>query len=180
MLFLRSIHRARKLRSLVVLQRGTSQCGGRVRLQRGRFFGFTLKVPLEALRSMSPVAPKLARSLLPYLRWIIRMTAKCSRQYTAQSQFLLGSNTCRRTWHWVNGAICSYRVAHIARAQQALQNSSKTSLRIGNDGSMNMQFLVSSPLGQGGTSEAFISFRVHHIYRSLTAIDAWTFSVSPT
>ena len=100
------------------------------------------------------------------------MTAKCSRQSTAQSQFLSGLNTFQKSWHWDNGARCSYRVAHIARAQQALQNSSKTSLRIGNDGSMNMQFLVSSPLAQGGTSEAFISFRVHHVYRSLTAIDA--------
>jgi hypothetical protein len=42
---------------------------------------------------------------------------------------------------------------------------------------MNMQFLVSSPLA-GGTSEAFISFRVHYVYRSLTAIDAWIFSFS--
>jgi cell cycle checkpoint protein len=56
--------------------------------------------------------------------------------------------------------IFSYRVAHIARAQRALQNSSKTSLRIGSDGTMNMQFLVPSPLARGGTSEAFISFRV--------------------
>jgi Repair protein Rad1/Rec1/Rad17 len=172
MLFLRSIHRARKLRSLVVLQRKASLCGGRVRLQQGQFFGFTPKVPLEALRFASPVTLILARSSLPYRRWIIRMTAKCSRQSTAQSQFLSGLNTFQKSWHWDNGARCSYRVAHIARAQQALQNSSKTSLRIGNDGSMNMQFLVSSPLAQGGTSEAFISFRVHHVYRSLTAIDA--------
>ncbi|KAH9999066.1 Rad1/Rec1/Rad17 [Russula vinacea] len=63
------------------------------------------------------------------------------------------------TVHCAEPVSFSYRVAHIARAQQALQNSSKTSLRIGNDGSMNMQFLVSSPLAQGGTSEAFISFR---------------------
>jgi len=53
----------------------------------------------------------------------------------------------------------SYRVAHITRAQRALQNSSKTSLRIGNDGTMNMQFLVPSPVARGGVSEAFISFR---------------------
>lgn len=37
---------------------------------------------------------------------------------------------------------------------------------------MNMQFLVPSPLARGGTSEAFISFRVNHIYRSLAVIDA--------
>jgi cell cycle checkpoint protein len=76
---------------------------------------------------------------------------------------------------------CSYRVGHIARAQRALQNSSKTSLRIGIDGTMNMQFLVSSPFARGGASEAFISFRVNHIYLSLTAIDMSNgFSVSAT
>ena len=35
-----------------------------------------------------------------------------------------------------------------------------------------MQFLVPSPVARGGVSEAFISFRVNHIYRSLTVIDA--------
>ena len=59
--------------------------------------------------------------------------------------------------------ICSYRVAHIARAQRALQSSSKTSLRISGDGTMNMQFLVPSPLARGGTSEAFISFRASQL-----------------
>ncbi len=75
-------------------------------------------------------------------------------------------------WHWIDGPVYSYRVAHITRAQQALQSSSKTSLRIGSDGSMNMQFLVSSPLARGGTSEAFISFRVNHVYWFMTATDA--------
>jgi cell cycle checkpoint protein len=62
--------------------------------------------------------------------------------------------------------ICSYRVAHISRALRALQNSSKTSLRIGSDGTMNMQFLVPSPVARSGASEAFISFRVNLIHRS--------------
>ena len=177
--FLKSIHRARRLPSLVTLQSRASQRGGRVRLQRRQFFEFTLKVLLEAPRFASPATPIPARSSLPHLRWIIRMTAKYSRQCTARSQFLLGLNTCQRTWHWDDGLIRSYRVAHIARAQQALQSSSKTSLRIGSDGTMNMQFLVSSPLAIGGTSEAFISFRVRHVYMSSTAINA-EFSVSPT
>lgn len=63
------------------------------------------------------------------------------------------------TVHCAEPVSFSYRVAHIARAQRALQSSSKTSLRIGSDGTMNMQFLVPSPLVRGGTSEAFISFR---------------------
>ncbi|KAH8991120.1 Rad1-domain-containing protein [Lactarius hatsudake] len=63
------------------------------------------------------------------------------------------------TVHCAEPVSFSYRVAHIARAQRALQSSSKTSLRIGNDGTMNMQFLVPSPLVRGGTNEAFISFR---------------------
>ncbi|KAI0253822.1 Rad1/Rec1/Rad17 [Lactifluus subvellereus] len=63
------------------------------------------------------------------------------------------------TIHCTEQVSFSYRVAHIARAQRALQSSSKTSLRISSDGTMNMQFLVPSPLARGGTSEAFISFR---------------------
>ncbi|KAI0003358.1 Rad1/Rec1/Rad17 [Russula compacta] len=63
------------------------------------------------------------------------------------------------TIHCAEPVSFSYRVAHIARAQRALQGSSKTSLRIGIDGTMNMQFLVPSQLARGGTSEAFISFR---------------------
>lgn len=159
--FLRSIHRARKSPSLVTLQSRASQRVGRVRLQRRQFSEFTLKVLLEAQRSAFLIAPIPARSLLSHLRWTIQMTAKYSRQYTAQNQFLLGLDTCQMTWRWNNGQIYSYRVTHIARAQQALQCSSKTSLRIGSDGTMNMQFLVSSPLARGGTNEAFISFRVN-------------------
>lgn len=63
------------------------------------------------------------------------------------------------TVHCAEPVSFSYRVAHIARAQRALQNSSKTSLRVGSDGTMNMQFLVPSPLVRGGSNEAFISFR---------------------
>lgn len=84
------------------------------------------------------------------------------------------------TRHWDDEQPCSYRVAHITRAQRALQNSSKTSLRVGNDGTMNMQFLVPSPVARGGVSEAFISFRVNYIYRSLTVIDANGFLVFAT
>jgi hypothetical protein len=111
------------------------------------------------------------RPSLFHLRWIIRMIVRYSRQYTAQNRFLSGLDTSLATWHWDDEQSCSYRVAHITRAQRALQNSSKTSLRIGNDGTMNMQFLVPSPVARGGVSEAFISFRVNRIYRSLTAID---------
>jgi cell cycle checkpoint protein len=69
---------------------------------------------------------------------------------------------------------CSYRVAHIARAQRALQSSSKTSLRIGSDGTMNMQFLVPSPLVRGGTNEAFISFRVKQLAIRTTELTCLT------
>lgn len=159
--FRRSIHRARKSPSSVTLQSRPSQRVGRVRLQRRQFSEFTLKAPLEAQRSVSLIAPMPARSSLSRSRWTIQMTAKYSRQYTAPNQFLSGLDSCRMIRDWNNELIYSYRVTHIARAQQALQCSSKTSLRIGSDGTMNMQFLVSSPLGRGGTSEAFISFRVN-------------------
>ena len=159
--FLRSIHRARKSPSSVTPQSKASQRVGRVQPQRRQFSEFTLKVPLEAQRFAPPIAPIPARSLLPHLRWTIQMTAKYSRQYTAQNRSLSGLGTCQMTWHWNNETIYSYRVTHIAQAQQALHCSSKTSLRIGGDGTMNMQFLVSSPLARGGTNESFISFRVN-------------------
>ncbi|RDB24017.1 Cell cycle checkpoint protein RAD1 [Hypsizygus marmoreus] len=56
----------------------------------------------------------------------------------------------------------SYRFAHISRALRALQSSTKTSLRIDEEGLLSLQFLMPSPKpkGAGGTStDAFIEFR---------------------
>ncbi|KAA1477107.1 Rad1-domain-containing protein [Dentipellis sp. KUC8613] len=53
----------------------------------------------------------------------------------------------------------SYRYAHIARTLRALQSSTKTSLRIDEEGLLSLQFLMPSPKPRGGMSEAFIEFR---------------------
>jgi len=117
---------------------------------------------LEAQKSVSLVAPIPAKSLLSHSKMDypndreVLETVHCAEPVS----FRFG-HVSHMTWHWNDGPVYSYRVTHIARAQQALQCSSKTSLRIGSDGTMNMQFLVSSPLARGGTSEAFISFRVN-------------------
>ncbi|KAJ7778625.1 Rad1/Rec1/Rad17 [Mycena maculata] len=54
----------------------------------------------------------------------------------------------------------SYRVGHISRTLRALQSSTKTSLRIDDDGLMSLQFLMPSPKAKtDGAMEAFIEFR---------------------
>ncbi|KAJ7090378.1 Rad1/Rec1/Rad17 [Mycena belliarum] len=54
----------------------------------------------------------------------------------------------------------SYRFGHISRALRALQSSSKTSLRIDDEGLLSLQFLMPLPGPKAeGTSEAFIEFR---------------------
>ena len=57
-------------------------------------------------------------------------------------------------------ASASYRLAHIARTARALQSSTKTSLRIDAEGLLSLQFLMPSPKPRGGTSDAFVEFRV--------------------
>ncbi|KAG6334883.1 hypothetical protein ID866_4207 [Astraeus odoratus] len=53
----------------------------------------------------------------------------------------------------------SYRFAHIARTLRALQSSTKTSLRIDDEGLLSLQFLVPVPKPRGGMSDSFIEFR---------------------
>ncbi|TFY79898.1 hypothetical protein EWM64_g4118 [Hericium alpestre] len=53
----------------------------------------------------------------------------------------------------------SYRYSNITRAIRALQHSTKTSLRIDEEGLLSLQFLMPSPKPRGGTSDAFIEFR---------------------
>jgi len=57
----------------------------------------------------------------------------------------------------------SYRFGHILRTLRALQSSTKTSLRIDEDGLLSLQFLMPSPKPKhvpGGSKDAFIEFRV--------------------
>ncbi|KAG5642405.1 hypothetical protein DXG03_002837 [Asterophora parasitica] len=51
-----------------------------------------------------------------------------------------------------------YRLQHISRTLRALQSSTKTSLRIDEDGLLSLQFLMPSPKPKSG-SDAFIEFR---------------------
>ncbi|GBE82696.1 hypothetical protein SCP_0410810 [Sparassis crispa] len=56
----------------------------------------------------------------------------------------------------------SYRFSHISKTLRALQSSSKTSLRINEEGLLSLQFLMPSPksrAGGGGGASAFIEFR---------------------
>ncbi|KIY48327.1 Rad1-domain-containing protein, partial [Fistulina hepatica ATCC 64428] len=53
-----------------------------------------------------------------------------------------------------------YAFFSIAYTMKALQSSTKTSLRITDDGLLSMQFLMPSRTAKGGQSEAFVEFRV--------------------
>ncbi|KIO04091.1 hypothetical protein M404DRAFT_15595 [Pisolithus tinctorius Marx 270] len=53
----------------------------------------------------------------------------------------------------------SYNFAQIARTLRALQSSTKTSLRIDDEGLLSLQFLVPVPKPRAGLSDSFIEFR---------------------
>lgn len=66
----------------------------------------------------------------------------------------------------------SYRFGHISRTLRALQNSTKTSVRIDKNGLLSLQFLLpsSKPRGMRGSKageqrpgDAFIEFRVSEL-----------------
>ncbi|KAJ3570096.1 hypothetical protein NP233_g4621 [Leucocoprinus birnbaumii] len=57
----------------------------------------------------------------------------------------------------------SYRFSHIAKSLRAVQSSTKTSLRIDNDGLLSLQFMMPPPKGKeddGESSAAYIDFQV--------------------
>lgn len=63
------------------------------------------------------------------------------------------------TFECSRSVIFSYRFAHISRTLRALQNSTKTSLRLEQEGLLSLQFLVPVPRPRGGMSDSFIEFR---------------------
>ncbi|KAG5650882.1 hypothetical protein H0H81_010661 [Sphagnurus paluster] len=63
------------------------------------------------------------------------------------------------TFECIRNVRFSYRFQHISRTLKALQSSTKTSLRIDEDGLLSLQFLMPSPKPKGTSAEAFIEFR---------------------
>ncbi|PPQ67670.1 hypothetical protein CVT25_012698 [Psilocybe cyanescens] len=65
------------------------------------------------------------------------------------------------TFECTRSVTFSYRFGHIARTIKALSSSTKTSLRIDDDGLLSLQFLMPSPKPRtaAGRSDAFIEFR---------------------
>jgi len=65
------------------------------------------------------------------------------------------------TFECTRNVIFSYRFGHISRALRALQSSTKTSLRIDEEGLLSLQFLMPSPKARAadGGADAFIEFR---------------------
>lgn len=53
----------------------------------------------------------------------------------------------------------SYRFSHITKTLKALQNSSKTSLRIDENGLLSLQFLSSSVSPRGGVVDSILDFK---------------------
>jgi len=64
------------------------------------------------------------------------------------------------TFECLRNVSFSYRFAHISRALRALQSSTKTSLRIDDDGLLSLQFLMPKlKNAPGSTKDGFIEFR---------------------
>ncbi|KAJ3500861.1 hypothetical protein NLJ89_g9603 [Agrocybe chaxingu] len=65
------------------------------------------------------------------------------------------------TFECVQTVSFSYRFAHISRTLRALQSSTKTSLRIDENGLLSLQFLMPTPRPRsiGGTTDAFVELR---------------------
>lgn len=85
-------------------------------------------------------------------------TFDCTRNVSFRSVASLESSNFGEIYDGV-----SYRFGHIARTLRALQSSTKTSLRIEEDGLLSLQFLMPSPkpkTAPGGSTDAFIEFRV--------------------
>ena len=79
----------------------------------------------------------------------------------------------------------SYHTTHISRTTRALSSSTKTSLRIDEEGLLSLQFLMPSPASANGAkkSDAFIEFRVRAfisvLYLCVHGSEmCWFFSVS--
>lgn len=112
--------------------------------------------------------------LTPCRRWTTQMTERSLKRLNAQNRSNSGSWLLRYmrmhvifrklTIEW--NASHSYRFGHISRTLRALQNSTKTSLRIDREGLLALQFLMPSPKPRGGTSDAFIEFRVFVLFRN--------------
>jgi hypothetical protein len=68
---------------------------------------------------------------------------------------------------WLQVVWRSYRFGHISRTLRALQSSTKTSLRIDDEGLLSLQFLMPSPKVKAeASSDAFIEFRVRFTFPS--------------
>ncbi|KAL6308009.1 Rad1/Rec1/Rad17 [Sparassis latifolia] len=96
-------------------------------------------------RQYNPDYDSKLRGHSEVLRWITPATRRCSRHVSAR-----------------NTVSFSYRFSHISKTLRALQSSSKTSLRINEEGLLSLQFLMPSPksrAGGGGGASAFIEFR---------------------
>ncbi|KAH7927051.1 Rad1-domain-containing protein [Leucogyrophana mollusca] len=63
------------------------------------------------------------------------------------------------TFECTHAISVSYRFGHISKTLRALQSSTKTSLRIEEEGLLSLQFLVPVPKPRGGMSDSFIEFR---------------------
>ncbi|KLO18535.1 Rad1-domain-containing protein [Schizopora paradoxa] len=63
------------------------------------------------------------------------------------------------TFHCDESVSFSYRFSHITKTLKALQNSSKTSLRIDENGLLSLQFLSSSVSPRGGAVDSILDFK---------------------
>ena len=97
-------------------------------------------------------------------RWIIQMIEMCSRLLNAREAFVSGIICSGHTQSFsLSQRGISYRFAHILKTMRALQSSTKTSLRMDEEGLLGLQFLMPSPRPRGvahSATDGFIEYRV--------------------
>lgn len=119
----------------------------------------------------------LQRTWLTYcLSWTILMIEMSLNRSNAHrvsvSGILLGC--CKRSQLTEDK---SYRFSQIAKSLRAVQSSTKTSLRIDNDGLLSLQFMMPAPKAKDGGAEnssAFIDFQVRSYLDSWVELHFWT------
>jgi cell cycle checkpoint protein len=132
------------------------------------------RLRLKAVGTFGSTEVSVYASLSPeYLLTVVQMdypsdkevleTCDCPAPVSFRSVF----RTFRYYLHEFNGDLStsSYSFKHISKALRALMSSTKTSLRIDEDGLLSFQFLMPAPKpkGGGGGGDAFIEFRVRGI-----------------
>ena len=138
-----------------------------LRIQAAGTFGST-EVCIRSSFHISPYRDPFS------FRWIIQTIEMCSKLLNAQeasvSGICSGHTQSSLSLSTINN---SYRFAHILKTMRALQSSTKTSLRMDEEGLLGLQFLMPSPRPRGSAhsgTDGFIEYRVRFVNSQMSQI----------